>query len=287
MKPQRIDRIPIAQIRVINPRSRNRKTFRGIISNIESVGLKKPITVFRREMDRDGTQYDLVCGQGRMEAVAVLGGKRIPAIVTEAPLKKRYLMSLIENVARKRPPLSDLLREVRSLKARGYTNKVIAEKLGMGHTYVEGILRLLKCGEDRLVEQVEAGSLPLSIAIRIATAPGNQVQQALSEAYSSGDLRGAKLIAVQRLIAKRSADRRLSGVTAPQSPTATGKELAREYELQTEKQRVLVRRAALVHERLALLSVALKQLFSDRALAKVLRAEGLDTMPQEFASRLA
>src|SRR5258706_4321854 len=180
MKTQHIDRIPIAQIRVINPRSRNRKTFRGIISNIESVGLKKPITVFRREMDRDGTQYDLVCGQDRMEAVAVLGGTRIPAIVTEAPLKKRYLMSLIENVARKRPPLSDLLREVRSLKKRGYTNKVIAEKLGMGDTYVDGIIRLLKCGEGRLVEQVEAGSVPLSIAIKKPNPHSDEIERALS-----------------------------------------------------------------------------------------------------------
>src|ERR1051325_275168 len=128
MKTQHIDRIPISQIRVINPRSRNRKTFRGIVTNIDAVGLKKPITVFRRDRDKDGTCYDLVCGQGRLEALAALGETQIPAIMTDASLKKRYLMSLVENVARKRPPLSDLLREVRNLRQRGHTNKATARK---------------------------------------------------------------------------------------------------------------------------------------------------------------
>jgi ParB family transcriptional regulator, chromosome partitioning protein len=49
MKAERIERIPIAKIRVVNPRSRIKKTFQGIIKNIDTVGLKKPITVFRRE----------------------------------------------------------------------------------------------------------------------------------------------------------------------------------------------------------------------------------------------
>jgi ParB family chromosome partitioning protein len=73
MKPQRIERIPIKQIRVVNPRSRNKKTFRAIINNIGTVGLKKPITVFRREFAEDGTRYDLVCGQGRLESVVISG----------------------------------------------------------------------------------------------------------------------------------------------------------------------------------------------------------------------
>jgi ParB family chromosome partitioning protein len=41
--------IPIAQINILNPRSRNRATFQDIVSNISNVGLKKPITVARRE----------------------------------------------------------------------------------------------------------------------------------------------------------------------------------------------------------------------------------------------
>jgi ParB family chromosome partitioning protein len=48
----------------------------------------------------------------------------------------------------------------------------------------------------------------------------------------------------------------------------------------------LVRRAALVHERLVLLSVALKRLVADEHLVNLLRAEGLATIPEQLASRL-
>jgi ParB family chromosome partitioning protein len=282
MKSQRIETIPIAEIRVLNPRSRNRKTFRGILKNIGTVGLKKPITVFRREIDKDGTRYDLVCGQGRLEAVAALGSKLIPAIMTDAPLKERYLMSLVENVARKRPPQSDLLLEVRRLKEAGDSNALIAQKLGMGHTYVEGIVRLLKRGEDRLVEQVEAGTIPLSVATKIATADRAEIQRALSEAYEKEELRGARLFAVQRIIARRAKE---EDAGLPSS-NLSRRDLTQEYERETQRHRELVGRATVVRERLALLAAALKRLVADEKFFRVLKSEGLDSMPAQLAERL-
>lgn len=64
---QAVEMIPVDRITVINPRVRNKKIFNEIISNIGELGLKKPITVTRRA-DADGPRYDLVCGQGRLEA---------------------------------------------------------------------------------------------------------------------------------------------------------------------------------------------------------------------------
>lgn len=96
MNEKKIEWIPIAEIRVVNPRSRNKIKFQLIVSSIEAVGLKKPITVSRRAIEPDGTRYDLVCGQGRMEAMTALGQSAIPAIVTEASREERYLMSLVE-----------------------------------------------------------------------------------------------------------------------------------------------------------------------------------------------
>ena len=84
-QPQRIEFIPIREIRIVNPRTRNKVTFQNIVANIRNVGLKKPITVCQRELDVDGTKYDLVCGQGRLEAFVALGDSKIPAIVSDAP----------------------------------------------------------------------------------------------------------------------------------------------------------------------------------------------------------
>jgi ParB family chromosome partitioning protein len=281
MKPRPIEQIPIVEIRVLNPRPRNRKTFQGIVTNIGGVGLKKPITVFRHELDAEGIRYDLVCGQGRLEAVTALGATTIPAIITDAARNDRFLMSLIENVARKRPRLSDLLHEVRRLKDGGDSNATIARKLGMGHTYVDGIVNLLKRGEDRLVEQVEAGTIPLSVAAKIATASQAEIQMAMSEAYERGDLRGAKLFAVQRILTRRAK----SGAPSAES-RVSGKNLAQEYERQTQRHRDLVSRAVIVRERLALLAATLKRLISDKGFRVVLKAEGLDSIPAQLAQRI-
>ena len=82
-KLEKIELIPIDRITVINPRVRNRKSFKDIVENIDAIGLKKPITVARRD-GPDGPRYDLVCGQGRLEAYQSLGETMIPAIVREA-----------------------------------------------------------------------------------------------------------------------------------------------------------------------------------------------------------
>jgi ParB family transcriptional regulator, chromosome partitioning protein len=285
MIAQRIESIPIAEIRVINPRARNKHTFNGIVNNIGTVGLKKPITVSRRQREADGTQYDLAWGQGRLEAIKALGGTHIPAIITDASLKERYLMSLVENIARKHPPHSALVREVHRLKEQGYKNATIAEKLGLGKTYMDGIVRLLRCGEERLIGQVVAGAVPLNVAITIATAGSAAVRKALSDAYEKGDLRGRKLVAVQRMIGRRAVRAKSpSGDSVPEVPA---RDLVVEYERQTQRQRNLLKRAAVVHERLALVSSALKRLVADERLRRLLRAEGLDSMPEQLASRLA
>jgi ParB family chromosome partitioning protein len=48
--------VPIEKIRDINSRSRNKTKFREIVENISRVGLKKPITVSRRDGE-DGVSH--------------------------------------------------------------------------------------------------------------------------------------------------------------------------------------------------------------------------------------
>src|SRR5690242_5500707 len=112
-----VQMIAIGEINVLNPRSRNKTVFQGIVSNIQNVGLKKPITVARRLQPVDGKKYDLVCGQGRLEAYGALGQTEIPAIVMDASREDCFLMSLVENVARRHPSPLELLREISNLKS--------------------------------------------------------------------------------------------------------------------------------------------------------------------------
>src|SRR5712692_5000759 len=114
-----IELIPIDRVNVINPRVRNRKAFKTITENIGRLGLKRPITVTRRD-DPAGPLYDLICGQGRLEAYQVLGQREIPALVIDADGDDRMLMSLVENLARRQHRAIDLLQDIQGLKGRGY-----------------------------------------------------------------------------------------------------------------------------------------------------------------------
>lgn len=91
-----IQMIPVAEIRVLNPRARNKAKFLEIVGNISKLGLKKPIAVSRRGTDDGG--YDLVCGQGRLEAYFALGQTEVPAVVVVVPREDRFIMSLVENI---------------------------------------------------------------------------------------------------------------------------------------------------------------------------------------------
>ena len=63
---------------------------------------------------------------------------------------------------------SRFFAEISKLKERGNTNAEIAKKTDLNVTYVGGILKLLAKGEDRLLQAVEKGQIPVSIAVIIA-----------------------------------------------------------------------------------------------------------------------
>jgi ParB family transcriptional regulator, chromosome partitioning protein len=281
-----IEWIPIAEIRVVNPRSRSKKRFHDIVANIAAIGLKRPITVARRELDPDGTRYDLTCGQGRMEACRLLGETTIPAVVTDASREEQLLMSLVENIARHPPSNRDLIREVKSLRARNYKTDEIAGKLGLDRAYVYGIIHLVEHSEAALVQAVEAGRLPISVAVEIATGNDHEVQLALAEAYQKGDLRGARLKNAKQIVAQRIARQRKAGKTAQTRRKITGETLVREYKDRIREQRQLVKKANRTKEQLLLLITAIRRLLTDDHFVTLLRAENLSDMPEQLATRI-
>jgi ParB family chromosome partitioning protein len=287
VKQEEIYNIPIAEILVTNPRTRNRKKWMEIVTSVREVGLKRPITVSRRhEPTADGRRFDLVCGQGRIEAFVELGETTIPAIVTAVSREDQFLMSLVENLARRQPSNRDILQEVKALRARGDKSEQIAEKLGVDRVYVYGIVRLIEHGEESLVEHVEAGRLPLSVAIEVATGNDHAVSLALSEAYQSGQLRGEKLRIVRKLVAARNSKQKMKDQLNNGGKRLTGDALVRVYEQTVQEQRTLVSRAEKANSRMLLLCSAFRQLLADDNFVKLLRAEKLSGMPEKLAERL-
>jgi len=118
--------VPVDSITVLNPRVRNQRVFQELVTSIANLGLKKPITVSKRP---GRTRYSLVCGQGRLEAFIALGEPQIPAIVIDAAEDDCYVMSLVENLARRQHTPLELVRAIGILRERGYTHAEIAAKV--------------------------------------------------------------------------------------------------------------------------------------------------------------
>ena len=160
-----IETIVIERIVVLNPRLRDRKKFREIVDSIRKVGLKQPIKVSRTTGIDGEAAYNLVYGQGRIEAFLALGQTEIPAIVTDLSEDDSLLMSLVENVARRQHRPVELLRAIGTLHEQGYTDRQIAAKIGYSADHVVKVRRLLEAGEDRLLFAVETGRMPLRVAV--------------------------------------------------------------------------------------------------------------------------
>ncbi len=285
---QRIEWIALDRITVVNPRTRNIRVFKEIVDNIAQVGLKRPITVTRR-VEAGGPFYDLVCGQGRLEAYQALGQQEVPALVVTADPEDCLIASLVENCARRQHSATDLLQDIGGMRERRHSLPAIARKTGLTLEYVSGVNRLIEKGEQRLLSSVEARVIPLSVAVEIAEAEDHEVQRALQLAYERGDLRGRRLLAAKRLVETRKKRGK-----RPQGHSSTGgagqklspAALVRAFQEDVDRKRTMIRRANAARDRLMLIGEAFRRLARSEQLMALLEDEDLATMPENIALRL-
>ena len=282
---RKVQLIPVERINILNPRSRNKRVFKEIVESVAAVGLKQPITVAPR-MNEDGPRYDLVCGQGRVEAYQALGQTEIPALVIDADLHECLLKSLVENCARKRHSALDIFHDISGMRKRGYSQTEIAKKTGLNYHYVRDINRLIDRGEQRLLKAVEAGQIPVTVAVVIAEADDAKTQHALQEAYDRGDLRGPSLLAARRLAAQRLHSGKSVSNAGARKERTTPNELIRNYRRDADRKRILIRKAEITRDRLIFVTEALRTLLADENFVNLLRAEDIETLPRKLAERL-
>ncbi len=284
--------IPIEKINILNPRARNQRVFLEIAANMTQVGMKRPITVTPSRAKVDGKEYDLICGQGRIEAFVACGQAEIPAIVIDASEEQALIMSLVENLARRQHRAYDLLQGIEILQKQGYDAQQISDKTGLAKEYVSGLLNLMERGEERLLSAVEAGHMPITLAIRIAENPEDE-QRALHEAYETKQLRGNRLLFAKKLIdtrrrrGKTFAGERKRGKRDKAEKALTVQDVMKVYQHEVDRKRLLTRKADAVSNRMLFVTEALRQLFQDEHFSNLLRAEGLTTLPKPLAGLMA
>ena len=197
-------------------------------------------------------------------------------------------MSLVENCARRQHRAIDLLHDIEGLKSRGYDYDEIARKTGLTVEYVKAVISLLENGEHRLLRAVEAGQVPVSVALLIAQAEDTEVQYVLQQAYEEKLLRGQRLMVAKKLIEQRR--RRGKGYkTGPRrvdGSSVSSNSLLRAYRQDVDRKKVLIRKSNNTKARLVFILEALRTLFAESDFVAILEAEKLDTLPKNLMLRL-
>jgi ParB family chromosome partitioning protein len=286
--PESVTFVPISRIEILNSRDRNMKVFEEIVDNIRSIGLKKPITVTERPGDDGQVKYLLVCGEGRLNAFRILGESHIPALIVDVSDEDAFIMSLAENIARRGYRPLEILADIELLRERGYSAEIIIQKTGLSPKYVKDIMFLLDQGEERLIEAVQRGTIPLTTALEIARAKDGDenLGDMLQEAYENGQLKGRQVIEAKRLIEKRQQEGPGSPNLDQIKPPTTSYSLVRTYQREVDRQHKMVLKAEHAHQRMLLVVQGLKKLFADENFVNLLRAEGLDTLPKYLSDRI-
>lgn len=286
---EQVTLLPIDRIRILNPRLRERKKFEKVLNSIRSLGLKKPIKVSNRSVkDGEDPGYDLVCGQGRIEAFLALGESEIPAVIVEVPKEERLLMSLVENMARRFPSPMDLIVEIERLKAAGYSKVAIGKKLDISDTMVGGLLSLQRAGEERLLDAALKGKIPLGVAIDISKAESTDAQRELLTAYESKQLNQVAIRTLHRVMEQRRflGKRLRSGLKRNKAPQTTADSFVSAFRKETQRQKIMIKKAKLCEAHLMFLVTGFKRLMDDENFINLLKAEALGTMPKCLSERI-
>lgn len=280
---EKIQLIPIDRIRIVNPRFRDKKKFAKVLESIRNMGLKKPIQVSPRPgSTKEEGGYNLICGQGRIEAFQALGYPEIPAIVMKVSREEGMLMSLIENMARRNASPVELVDEIIRLKKLGYSNVAVGKKLDISDSTVGYLLLLQKSGEGRLIYEVSRGHIPLGTAVEIAKVDDPEEQKAFIEAYEKNHLNQAAIRTIKRVIAQRNSfGKELNRSSGRRCTSAEG--LIKTFTKESLRQKTLIKKTNVCESRLNFIVEAMRRLRTDEDFLNLLRAEKIDTMPKELS----
>ncbi len=137
-----VRRIPLESIRPGRHQPRavfDDAALESLASSIRSVGVIQPITV---RPDPDG-EYELVAGERRWRASRLAGLEDIPALVVDIDEQSAAETALIENLQREDlNPIerADAIR--RLIDTFGFSQSVVAERVGLDRSSVSNLLRL-------------------------------------------------------------------------------------------------------------------------------------------------
>jgi Predicted transcriptional regulators len=277
-----IQLIDISKILISNPRKRDTFTHNEIKENIYQIGLKRPVTV--RKISHDIFEYALICGQGRLEAYQHYKESHIPAVVKNVDEETGHLMSLAENIARRKPRATELLESVRQLKKQGLSDKEVGERLGYTTNWVNSITSLLDKGEKKLLSEFESGNIPLYLAVEISRANDDEIQRSLTEALVNGKIKGRQINIIKKIIEERKQGLKgkinNSFIKNSNQKKYTPEELTELYQKNANEHKDIQSKAKYVRETLSIIKEIFRNLTTSKDFCLLLHENGFTDIPE-------
>ena len=163
-------------------RSRSSGAYSRLKESIKQVGLKQPIHVKdisdwsasdRRRPEGGHYKYELICGQGRLQAFQQLGFPRIPAIVLNVAENEIVGRFLAENVMRRKLSWYEKAQLVKRDVEEGTDIDAIKDKYFITSGQVYKYLRILRQASGKLLSRSEIEKLSMNQAEELTSIDAN------------------------------------------------------------------------------------------------------------------
>lgn len=285
IEDENIEWIKVEDIHILNPRNRDKTKFAELTVSIEKIGLKKPITLAKiQKSGKSKKPYNLVCGQGRLEACLSLGHTHIPARVLEIDHKQTLICSLIENIARRTPNVDEEIHSIIDLRNKGDSIADIARKIGLSRAQTQRYVSLFDKGETRLLDAVLKKKISASMASLIVSSGDEEMQSALFEAYEEKKIKKSDLTFIKDLVEKRNIQgKRLRG-REPSKVDASY--LVATYKKDAEQKEEFIRKANAAETQTMFIYSSLSRLIEETHFMKIIESEKLSELPEPLAEKI-
>lgn len=153
------------------PRQRfSQESLEELAESIKNHGVLQPILLTRLKGE---AEYTLVAGERRYRAAGIAGLERIPAIVQSMTREEMLEIAIVENVQRDDlNPVEEARAYRKLMDTFGWSQEQVAQRVGKGRPTVANALRLLKLGNDILLE-LEEGRMTAGHARAILSVDDN------------------------------------------------------------------------------------------------------------------
>lgn len=196
--------VPTDRIKFFLRRSRNLAAYARLKQSIADIGLKIPIGVRsiserpkhdrRKRIDEGGLyEYELVYGQGRLQAFRELRIAEIPAVVVDVCEEEIAARFLIENVMRRRLSWREKAELISyDVKANNLTIEELAEKYCITQTHAQKYLRLIEGASAKVLSRAETDGFTIADVEKLTSLSIDE-QDVVMDVLDSGQLNRAAI----------------------------------------------------------------------------------------------